>query len=191
MGEHVSVVVLVGPSGAGKSTLQDAVAARHPDRVLRAVSHTTRAPREGEVDGREYNFVDRAVFEALANAGAFVETAEYSGNQYGSGATARQAAQQGKVCLQVLEPKGAESFRRLRDELGCRFVFVTAPREELVKRIRAERPDADVRVDDLDVMLRYGDEAEFDLVLSNSNLAAAVDELSRFVLGMPARSDQA
>lgn len=74
--------VLSAPSGAGKSTLRDSLLAREP--MHYAVSSTTRAPREGEVDGRDYHFTDRETFLRDIESGEFLEHAEVHGNHYGT-----------------------------------------------------------------------------------------------------------
>ncbi|HEU4857265.1 MAG TPA: GTPase, partial [Rhodanobacteraceae bacterium] len=75
--------IVAAPSGAGKSTLVNALLAREPGIVL-SISHTTRAPRAGDVDGVQYHFVDRARFEAMIARGEFLEHAEVFGNYYGT-----------------------------------------------------------------------------------------------------------
>ncbi len=75
--------VISGPSGAGKGTVIALVRTRLAH-VVTSVSATTRPPRPGEVDGREYHFLDEAAFRAAASAGDFLEWVEYSGNLYGT-----------------------------------------------------------------------------------------------------------
>lgn len=77
-------LVLNGPSGCGKSTLLNKLMAKHQTSFAFSVSHTTRSPRPGELDGREYNFVSRDVMEKLISEGKFLEHAEFAGNMYGT-----------------------------------------------------------------------------------------------------------
>src|ERR687897_310963 len=77
------VFVITGPSGVGKGTLISKLLDRVPELEL-SVSATTREPRDGEVDGREYHFLDLAEFDRLVEEGAFLEHATYSGNRYGT-----------------------------------------------------------------------------------------------------------
>ncbi|MFN7572894.1 MAG: guanylate kinase, partial [Betaproteobacteria bacterium] len=78
-----SLIMVVAPSGAGKSTLVNALLARDGALEL-SISHTTRAPRPSESNGREYHFVARAEFEALRARGEFLESAEVHGHLYGT-----------------------------------------------------------------------------------------------------------
>src|SRR6185437_10399906 len=84
-GESVSgkLFIVAAPSGAGKSTLVNALLAREPGIAL-SISHTTRAPRPGDIDGVQYHFVDRATFEAMVARGDFLEHADVFGNYYGT-----------------------------------------------------------------------------------------------------------
>jgi guanylate kinase len=77
-------VVLCGPSGVGKSTLIKQLFSEFTDVFGFSVSHTTRSPRAGEVDGRDYHYVTRDDMERRIKNGVFIETAEYSGNLYGT-----------------------------------------------------------------------------------------------------------
>src|SRR5690349_3075140 len=77
------LLIVSSPSGAGKSTLCDMLRAEFPDLKF-SVSHTTRAPRPKEVDGREYHFVDVPAFERMIRAGAFAEWAHVHGHLYGT-----------------------------------------------------------------------------------------------------------
>ena len=81
-----NLFVISAPSGAGKSTLVNALLARDPQLRL-SISFTTRSPRPGEVDGRDYRFVDTQTFEAMLERGEFLESAEVHGNHYGTSQT--------------------------------------------------------------------------------------------------------
>src|SRR6266702_7064825 len=80
---HSRLTVLSGPSGVGKSTVAAELRRRHPD-IWISVSVTTRKPRPGEVDGREYRFVDEREFDRLVASGALLEWAQFAGNRYGT-----------------------------------------------------------------------------------------------------------
>ncbi|KAJ3564104.1 hypothetical protein NP233_g8519 [Leucocoprinus birnbaumii] len=97
-------LVLSGPSGVGKSTLLARLFAKYPDSFGFSVSHTTRPPRPGEVDGTHYHFVSHDDFKGLIADGAFIEHAEFSGNFYGTSfATVRGIQAQGKRCILDIE----------------------------------------------------------------------------------------
>jgi guanylate kinase len=132
-GKRGVLVVLSGPSGVGKDTIIERML--ELDRNLRySVSHTTRKPRPGEVDGVNYTFVSREKFEQLARAGHFLEHASYDGNLYGTPAgPVEEARAAGHDILLKIEVKGAEQVRRsVPDAL---FIFIAPPSpEELVRR---------------------------------------------------------
>lgn len=77
-------LVICGPSGSGKSTLLQRLMNKYKDVFGFSISHTTRKPRAGEEDGREYHFVDRPYMEKAIERGEFLESAQYSGNLYGT-----------------------------------------------------------------------------------------------------------
>jgi guanylate kinase len=129
--------IVAAPSGAGKSSLVNAVLAEDP--LLRlSISYTTRAPRPGEENGREYHFVGRDAFLAMAAAGDFLESAEVHGNFY---ATSQRQIEQiragGRDALLEIDWQGAQQVRRIfPDAIG---IFILPPsraalRERLVAR---------------------------------------------------------
>lgn len=93
-------LVLCGPSGVGKSTIIARITKEFPDAFGFSVSHTTRSPREGEVDGVNYFFTDREAMQKAIDDGEFIEHAVFSGNMYGTSKTAVQSVMdQGKICI--------------------------------------------------------------------------------------------
>ena len=118
-----NLFIVSAPSGAGKSSLVKALLARDPHIHL-SISHTTRAPRPGEVNGREYHFVDRETFAAMQSRGEFLESAEVYGNFYGTsqaGITAQRAA--GSDILLEIDWQGAERIRSLIPEAIGIFIL--------------------------------------------------------------------
>ena len=105
------VFVITGPSGVGKGTLIERLLERIPELEL-SVSATTREPRPGEVDGRDYHFLTPAEFERRVEAGDFLEHATYSGNRYG---TLRQEVErrlvEGRSVVLEIEVQGARQVR--------------------------------------------------------------------------------
>jgi guanylate kinase len=131
-----AVFVVSGPSGAGKSTLLRRVLEADPD-VRFSVSHTTRAPRNGEVEGRDYHFVSREAFRRMVDAGEFLEWAEYNENLYGTSRAAVEGPTGAGLDL-ILEVE-VQGARQLRERLpGAVFVFILPPSlEVLERRLRA------------------------------------------------------
>jgi guanylate kinase len=119
------LIVVSGPSGAGKSTLIRAALDAVP-RLAYSVSATTREPRPGEVDGRDYVFLTREEFERWIDENRFLEWAEYSGNLYG---TPEQKVEEflddGRSVILEIELQGARQVRRKRPDAS--MVFVRAP----------------------------------------------------------------
>jgi len=110
-------LVVAGPSGVGKSTLINLALAANP-RWLFSVSATTRAPRAGEADGREYYFLSAAEFEQRVNSGEFLEYAEVYGNLYGTPrAELERAQQQGRHLLIEVDSVGCLSIHAVRPDI--------------------------------------------------------------------------
>jgi len=172
------LVVLTGPSGVGKGTLLRHLRQRHPNLQL-SISATTRAPREGEVDGRDYYFLDRADFEAKIAAGDLLEWAEFAGNYYGTPKLAldRQLDRGASVVLEI-ELEGARQVRgRFKRALS---VFVLPPSfEELEHRLRSRDRDTDEAIAKrLDRAREEVDAAsEFDVAIVNDDLETALAHL--------------
>ncbi len=183
------VFVVTGPSGAGKGTLIQLVLPRFAELAL-AVSATTRAQRPGEEDGRHYWFLSREEFERRVDAGEFLEWVDFVGNRYG---TLRREIDRlraaGKAPLLELETEGAKRVKRRTD--GAVTVFVTAPVEELERRLRERATESSGVIDDrLRKAREQLDEApDFDYVVENDDRVRAADALAAIVadhLGTPA-----
>lgn len=137
--------IVAAPSGAGKSTLVNALLQREPGIAL-SISHTTRAPRPGDVDGVQYHFVDRATFEAMVARGEFLEHADVFGNYYG---TSRGAVEPilatGRDVLLEIDWQGAEQVRRAMP--ACVSIFILPPsRAELERRLRSRATDSEATI---------------------------------------------
>jgi guanylate kinase len=131
---HSRLTVLSGPSGVGKSTVAAELRRCSPE-IWISVSVTTRRPRPGEVNGREYHFVDEAAFDRMAAAGELLESAEFAGNKYGTprGPVERRI-EQGLPTLLEIDLAGARQVKRAMPE--ALLVFLEPPSwEELVRRL--------------------------------------------------------
>ncbi len=133
--------VVSAPSGTGKTTVCRRVVARD-DGIAFSISHTTRAMRKGELDGRDYHFVSRDAFQRLVSEGAFVEHASYAGNSYGTSWTSLDAPlAAGRDLLLEVDVQGALQLRERRSD--ARFVFLLPPsRAELERRLTGRGTDS-------------------------------------------------
>jgi guanylate kinase len=140
-----SVFVVSGPSGAGKGTII-ALVRRRVGRLVRSVSATTRRPRPGEQDGREYHFMDRAAFMQAVDAGDFLEWVDYSGELYGTlrWEVETKLAAGDDVILEI-ELAGA---RAVRVALPSALALFIAPPSmaELADRLRRRGTESDLSV---------------------------------------------
>jgi guanylate kinase len=174
--------IVAAPSGGGKSSLVNAVLAEDP-RLILSVSYTTRAPRAGEREGREYYFVDRATFERMRSNGEFLESATVHDNLYATSQrqiAAMQAA--GRDVILEIDWQGARQVRRLfPDAVG---IFILPPSlAELERRLRARGKD-----DEAAIRRRIGvaaeemsHAAEFDYAIINNDFDEARRDLSAVV----------
>ncbi|KAJ5334242.1 uncharacterized protein N7506_008025 [Penicillium brevicompactum] len=129
-------VVISGPSGTGKSTLLGRLFKEFPDKFGFSISHTTRQPRAGEQDGREYYFTTKEAFLELVAADGFIEHAQFSGNHYGTSVQAvKNIAEKERICILDIEMEGVKQVKKT--DLNARFMFLAPPSlEELEKRLR-------------------------------------------------------
>jgi guanylate kinase len=131
---HSRLTVLSGPSGVGKSTVVAELNRMSPG-IWISVSVTTRHPRPGEVDGREYHFVDDDEFDRLVADGALLEWAQFAGNRYGTPREPLNAKlEAGVACLLEIDLAGARQVKRAVPD--ARLVFLAPPSwDELVRRL--------------------------------------------------------
>ena len=171
----MSVLVVTGPSGVGKGTLIRRLLEQRPDYRL-SVSATTRAPRPGEVDGRDYHFLTEQEFERRLAAGDFLEHALYAGNHYG---TLKEEVDRGPANLVLeIEVEGARQVRQALPE--ATQVFIAPPSDEtLRKRLEGRMTDAPEVIERR--LARAKEELaarqEFKRVIVNDDLDRAVHEL--------------
>jgi guanylate kinase len=183
------VFVITGPSGVGKGTLISKLLERVPGLEL-SISATTREPREGEVDGRDYHFLSREEFDRRIEEDDFLEFATYSGNRYGtlrSEVSARLAA--GHSVVLEIEVQGARQVRAaMRESIQ---VFIAPPDPaSLRQRLRSRGTDSDEAIDArLEVAEQeLAAQDEFAHRVVNDDLERAAGELEEIVraeLGLP------
>jgi guanylate kinase len=180
--------IVSAPSGTGKTTLVERLVDLTPG-LRMSRSHTSRRARDGEADGVDYNFVTRTQFEAMVAADEFLEWADVFGNLYGTSAidTERLLAGGDDVVL-VIDVQGARQVRRRG--LGGSTIFVMPPSAAILEqRLRGRSKDAE---DAMQRRLAVAREEvrsfdEYDFIVVNDELAAAVDRLRAIVLAERAR----
>lgn len=185
MSEKGLLIVLSAPSGCGKSTVVHALMQRRQN-VSFSVSATTRAPREGEVDGRDYFFVTRERFDEMVAAGEFLEYAVYVSNCYGTprGAVEKQLADGRDVILDI-DVQGAFQVRSAMPDAV--LVFLLPPSyEELEKRLVLRGKDApEVIAKRLEAARAECARApEYDFRIVNDDVERAVTELESVIDGV-------
>ena len=174
--------VVVAPSGAGKSSLVNALLEREPDVGL-SISYTTRAPRPGEVSGREYFFVDIAEFKAMAARGEFLEHAEVYGNWYGTSKRwIEKTRAAGSDVLLEIDWQGAHSVKALYPDMI--FIYILPPsievlRQRLVKRGKDSRDVIERRLAEAREDLKHVHEADY--VIINEDFSVALLDLQSVV----------
>lgn len=188
MDNQGSLIVVSGFSGAGKGTLMKALLTRYDSYAL-SVSATTRAPRDGEQDGRDYFFKTREEFEQMAENGELLEYAKYVGNYYG---TPRDYVvsnlSAGRDVLLEIEIQGALKIKKAFPEAV--LVFVTPPNaEELRKRLLTRGTESLEKIQER--LARAGEEAEgieqYEYLLVNDEIDSCVEEMHGLIRSLRAR----
>ena len=182
MSDQGILAVVSGFSGAGKGTLMKALLEKHHNYAL-SISATTREPREGERDGREYFFVTREKFEEMIREGELIEHAQYVNNYYG---TPRQYVFQqmadGRDVILEIEIQGALKIKERFPE--ALLIFVMPPSADELKRRLVGRGTESMEVIDRR-MRRAAEEAagitSYDYILINDTLDACVEEMHQLI----------
>ena len=174
--------VVTAPSGAGKTSLINALLREDP-RLRLSVSYTTRAPRPGEQNGREYHFVDEATFLAMRERGEFLESAEVHGYRYGtSKRVIAEALSKGEDLILEIDWQGAAQVRRLYPD--CVGIFIHPPSiEELERRMRSRGQDAEAvirrRLENAREELAHA--GEFEYAIINKDFETAKQSLAEII----------
>ncbi|XP_062385609.1 guanylate kinase isoform X3 [Sardina pilchardus] len=180
-------VVLSGPSGAGKSTLLKKLLNEFDGVFGFSVSHTTRNPRPGEENGKDYHYVTREVMQASIDNGEFIENAEFSGNMYGTSKAAVQAVQaKNLICILDIDMQGVKNIKRT--DLNPIYISIQPPSmQELEKRLRDRKTESEEslqkRLNAASVDMGLSKEAGlFDVVIVNNDLDEAYGSLKATLL---------
>uniref|UniRef100_A0A673WSL1 guanylate kinase n=1 Tax=Salmo trutta TaxID=8032 RepID=A0A673WSL1_SALTR len=172
-------VVLSGPSGAGKSTLMKMLLRDYDGVFGFSVSHTTRSPRPGEVDGKDYHFSNREAMQEDIDDGTYIENAEFSGNLYGtSKSSVDEVRANGLICILDVDIQGVRNIKQT--DLDPIYVSIQPPsmeilrlrdrntetEESLLKRLEAARVDMELS----------NEPGVFDMLIVNDDLEEAYEK---------------
>jgi guanylate kinase len=177
-----NLFVVVAPSGAGKTSLVNELL-RRDGRIRLSVSHTTRAPREGEAQGREYHFIETNAFERMIASGDFLEHANVYGNYYGTSRRwiESELAGDNDVLLEI-DWQGARQVRKLFP--GMIGIFILPPSlAELARRLEARGKDAPESIATRMASARneVSHVLEFEYIIVNEEFDSAVSDLQAIV----------
>jgi guanylate kinase len=175
------VFVVTGPSGAGKGTLIQLVLPRFPE-LAHVVSATTRPRRPGEENGVHYWFLDRSEFDRRVADGEFLEWVDYVSNRYGTlNSEIERLRAAGKAPVLELETEGAVRVKaRVPNAVT---IFVSAPVEELERRLKERATESSGAIDERIAIARHQlqQQDEFDFVVRNEEKQRAADELAAII----------
>ncbi|AFZ35619.1 guanylate kinase [Stanieria cyanosphaera PCC 7437] len=176
------LIVITGPSGVGKGTIVRSLLQRHPEIYL-SISTTTRKPRLGEIDGKDYYFVNQSQFEAMIHRGELLEWAEYAGNYYGTPKVkVEEQIQLGKLVLLEIELLGARAIAKIFP--AAQRIFILPPSlQELEQRIRKRGTDSEEAI--IRRLSRAKEEIaaqnEFKHCLVNDDLKATIQKVEQLI----------
>lgn len=170
------MIVLVGESASGKSSIERNLVDNYGYKKI--VSYTTRQPRQGEIDGVDYHFIDKSQFRRLKFQGFFAETAEYNGWYYG---TAKQDCTSDKVA--VVTPHGLRQLKKIPD-LDIHAFYINVPRRDRLIKIlqRGDNIEEAYRRSLSDVGQFDGIADEVDYIIDNEAYSKTIEQMSKIVL---------
>lgn len=178
--KHVLLAVS-GPSGVGKGTMVKTLIARRAD-VVESVSCTTRAPREGEIDGKHYFFISREQFERRIDEGDFLEYDEHFGNYYGTPKSFVREALKTKSVIMEIDVVGALNAKKTFPETV--LVMVVPPSaEELKRRLSGRGSETEKQIENRLARMEYelSHANEYDYVIVNDDLEKAISALENII----------
>jgi len=179
-----TLYVISAASGAGKTSLVSAVLQQMSD-IEVSVSHTTRAPREGEADGVNYHFIEKGAFEKMVDDGDFFESATVFGNMYG---TSRQHIQEqllkGKDVVLEIDWQGARQIRQLISD--CKSIYIAPPSIAALKqRLTSRGLDDDTVIEKRmkEAVSEMSHYEEFEYLIINDDFDEARENLAAIIMG--------
>lgn len=175
------LVAVSGPSGVGKGTIVKTLVKKRED-VVESVSCTTRAPRAGEVHGREYYFLSKEEFLRRVADDDFLEYDEHFGNYYGTPKSfVRETLKEKSVVLEI-DVVGALNAKKAFPE--CVLVMIAPPSlQELKRRLQGRNTETDEQIEERLSRLEYelSQKEKYDYVIVNDTLQTAVEELEKII----------
>lgn len=177
------LIVLSAPSGAGKTTLARYLTSRFPQLKF-SVSATTRKPREREIDGKDYYFLNEEQFKKLIENGGLIEYEQIFGNYYGTlKSEVEEALSRGETLIFDIDVKGALSIKKLYPENSF-LIFIAPPsldklKERLIQRGTETPEQLEKRFKRIEMEMQMQD--KFDYILVNDDLEKAKEELEKLV----------
>ena len=180
-----TLYIISAPSGAGKSSLLRAMLENSGAGVALSVSHTTRTPRPGEVDGKDYHFVDAETFQAMVGRGEFLEHAQVFDNYYGTSQKAiEEQLSRGQDVILEIDWQGARQVRKLVP--GAVGIFILPPsRQALEERLKGRGQDDAAVIERRmqDAVSEMSHYSEYDYLVINDVFEDARDELAAIIAG--------
>jgi len=185
------LIVISAPSGTGKTTLCHMLLEEFPNMEF-SISYTTRKPRPGELNGRDYFFVDRETFERMVEEGDFLEWAEVYGNLYGtSKSQVLKALEEGKDILLDIDTQGALQVKKNFPEAV--LIFILPPSlKELERRLKKRGTDDEetIRKRLQTAREEIGKALEYDYIIVNDILEVAFERLRSIITAEKCRTDR-
>jgi len=178
------MIVLSSPSGAGKTTLTRQLLSENKNMTM-SVSATTRRARSGEVEGRDYYFVDKTQFSSMMDEGEFLEHAKVFDNYYGAPrGPVEEALEQGKDVIFDIDWQGAQQLTQAAQDDLVKIFILPPGMQELEKRLRSRAQDTDAviakRMSKSEAEISHW--AEYDYVIVNKDIDVAMSELTAIVI---------
>ena len=176
------LIVLSGPSGAGKDTVLGKLLENRNDIDL-SVSYTTRTPRSGEINGKDYHFVDKDIFQKAINDGEMLEYACYCGKYYGTPRfEVEKNLESGRSVILEIEVQGAEQVIKKCPEAVS--IFIVPPSiEELKKRLKNRASDSEeavrLRVSEAEKEISLADHYKY--IVINNDVKLCADNVSKII----------
>lgn len=173
--------IVSAPSGGGKTSLVNALLRQDPQLTL-SISHTTREPRVGETNGKNYFFVDETEFLEAVEAGVFLEHAKVFQHWYGTSKKwVISELAKGKDVILEIDWQGAE---RIREQLPCQSIFILPPTSEILeKRLKARQQDSETTIESrmAKAKAEMSHYSAYDFVVINDDFETALSDLEAII----------